>query len=147
MLVERILHIAKERLVSVPEDAPLLAAAKLLSGGHNNIVLVCSESGVVSGVLTKTDIVRQMTVCPGDGSMESAASVMTRDITACRPEDWLVDAWSVMKRTGLLQLPVLGPRGEALGVLYARDALQALLGEIEDEEQLLRDYVMSVGYR
>ncbi len=31
--------------------------------------------------------------------------------------------------------------------LRARDALEALLGEVENEEELLRDYVMSVGYR
>jgi len=34
-----------------------------------------------------------------------------------------------------------------LGVLYANDALQLLLKEAEYEEDLLRDYVMGMGYR
>jgi hypothetical protein len=34
-----------------------------------------------------------------------------------------------------------------IGVLNAGDALQALLKEEEDEESLLRDYVMGIGYR
>jgi hypothetical protein len=32
-------------------------------------------------------------------------------------------------------------------VLNARDALEALLEEAEDEELLFRDYVMGIGYR
>jgi len=31
-------------------------------------------------------------------------------------------------------------------VLNARDALQALLEEVENEESLLRDYVMGIGF-
>ena len=34
-----------------------------------------------------------------------------------------------------------------IGILNARDALQALMHEVEQEETLLRDYVMCVGYR
>ncbi|WP_158083557.1 hypothetical protein [Manganibacter manganicus] len=34
-----------------------------------------------------------------------------------------------------------------IGVLKARDALQLLLTEVEQEETPLRDYMMCVGYR
>ncbi len=33
-----------------------------------------------------------------------------------------------------------------MGVLHARDILQVLLEESEDEESILRDYVMGIGY-
>tara|TARA_R110000765_G_scaffold258133_1_gene358421 strand:- start:409 stop:573 length:165 start_codon:yes stop_codon:yes gene_type:complete len=33
-----------------------------------------------------------------------------------------------------------------IGVLNARDALQVFLTEVEQEETLLRDYVMCIGY-
>ena len=33
-----------------------------------------------------------------------------------------------------------------MGVLHARDILQVLLKESEDEESMLRDYVMGIGY-
>lgn len=33
-----------------------------------------------------------------------------------------------------------------MGVLHARDILQVLLEESEDEESMLRDYVMGIGY-
>ncbi|KAB0266884.1 CBS domain-containing protein [Microvirga brassicacearum] len=147
MLIERMMPIVQRRLVSIQEDASLMAAAKLLAEGHINIVVIVASGGTMSGVLTKTDIVRQMGSCRGSSCTVPVSSVMTRDVTSCFTTDWLQDVWTSMTATGLLQFPVLGSRGEPLGVLYARDALQALLGEVRDEEQLLKDYVMSMGYR
>jgi predicted transcriptional regulator len=43
-------------------------------------------------------------------------------------------------------LPVIDADTKAVGILYARDALEALLTETQDQESLLRDYVMCVGY-
>ncbi len=42
---------------------------------------------------------------------------------------------------------MIGPDVKPLGVLSAGDVLQAQLQDVEDEEALLRDYVMCVGYR
>jgi CBS domain-containing protein len=74
------------------------------------------------------------------------ASVMTRDVVCCHPGDRLQRAWELMKEKGFLHIPVVDSEGRPLGTLYARDALQALLGEVEYEEDLLRDYVMGIGY-
>jgi hypothetical protein len=52
-----------------------------------------------------------------------------------------------MRQGGLKHVPVIDEEDRPLGVLYARDALQALLTEVESEELLLRDYVLGVGYR
>ncbi len=51
-----------------------------------------------------------------------------------------------MKERSLKNIPVVDQDSRPLGVLNARDALQGLLDEAQDEEGLLRDYVMSVGY-
>jgi hypothetical protein len=52
----------------------------------------------------------------------------------------------VMKERHLKNVPILDPTSRPIGVLNARDALEALLGEREYEEELLREYVMCVGY-
>jgi len=49
-----------------------------------------------------------------------------------------------MKERGLKNIPVADQ--DLQGVLNARDILQVLLKESEDEEAMLRDYVMGVGY-
>lgn len=56
------------------------------------------------------------------------------------------DVWVRMKERGLKNIPVADQDLRPLGVLNALDILQVLLKESEDEEAMLRDYVMGVGY-
>jgi CBS domain-containing protein len=146
MLVERLLPEARTHLVTIPAAAPLIEAARLLGAG-TDLVVVCDASGILSGVITKTDVVGQMSRCQGASCVAPASVVMTRDVVSCRPSDWLADAWAAMKRRQLKNLPIVDEGPRPLGVLTARAALQGLLNEVENEETLLRDYVMSVGYR
>jgi hypothetical protein len=50
-----------------------------------------------------------------------------------------------MKERGFKNVPVTD-RDSRPVVLNARDALQVLLEEAENEESLLRDYVMGIGF-
>lgn len=145
MLVERLLIQARERLVTIPDGAPLIEAAKLLRVG-TDIVLVCDITGALAGVITKTDVVGQIGHCQGAGCVAPASQVMTRSLTTCHPEDWLHNVWTIMKQHQLKNIPIVDSEAKPIGVLNARDALDALLGEMEDEEALLRDYVMGIGY-
>ena len=61
MFVEEMVPAARERLVTIREDAPLIEAAGLLSAG-TDIVLVCDDEGRLAGVVTKTDVVRQISI-------------------------------------------------------------------------------------
>lgn len=147
MFVERLLPVAGERLVVIGNDAPITDAARMLSRTPQvKLLVVCSANGVAVGVLTKTDIVRQISNCQGSACMLVVATTMTQNVVSCRPRDGLHDVWSVMKDRGLAHIPILDHDVRPIGVLYARDALEALLVEAEYEEQLLREYVMCVGY-
>ena len=146
MLVETLMAAARARLVTISDDAPLIEAAKLLRAG-TDLVVVCSPEGLLAGVITKTDVVDQISHCVGAGCTTAASLVMTRDVVACQPGDWLNEVWAKMKEHGLKNVPVTDRDCRPVGVLNARDALQMLLKEVENEESLLRDYVMCVGYQ
>ncbi len=147
MLVETLLPTARGRLFAISDDSPLIEAARLLRERRAELVVVCNKQGVMVGVITKTDVVGQISHCEGSGCMTAASTVMTHDVVSCRPDDWLHDVWSLMKQRKVKHVPVAGPDGHPVGVLAARDVLQVLLGEAESAESLLRDYVMSVGYQ
>ena len=146
-LVRTVLDVARKRLLTIPTAAPLVEAVRLLSEGHTNLVVVCGPEGRMRGVVTKSDVVRQISHCQGCSCTTMIADVMSKDLIVCRPEDRLHDAWSTMKKHGLKQLPVANDAAEPLGLLYVGDALEALIKDSEYEESLLRDYVMGVGYR
>ena len=71
---------------------------------------------------------------------------MTRTVVSFRPDDPLPEVWTTMKDRRLKNVPILDKDSRPIGVLNARDVLEALLDEVEHEEMLLRDYVMSIGH-
>lgn len=147
MNVETVLPAAQSHLVKISETAQLIQAAALFGRNRADLIVVCDDIGKMVGVVSKTDIVSRISQCQGSACTTMVTSVMTRDVACCRPSDRLQQAWSVMKEKGFLHIPIVDPEGRPIGTLYARDVLQALLGEVEYEEDLLREYVMGIGYR
>ena len=146
MLVEGLLSAAREHLVTIADDARLIEAAKLLRSG-TDLVIVCSSQGLLAGVITKTDIVEQISQCQGAICTIAASLAMSRDVVFCRPEDQLQDVSARMKERGLKNIPVVDEHSRPMGVLTARAILRVLLHNVEYEEALLMDYVKGVGYR
>lgn len=145
MLIESLLPVAREKLVTIADDATLIQAATLLLPG-TDLVVVCGSAGLLAGVITKTDVVRQISQCHGAICITPTSLVMSRDVFFCRPGDLLNEVWSKMKERGLKNVPIADQDFRPVGLLNARDALQLLLKQVVNEESLLRDYVMGVGY-
>lgn len=146
MFVDRLLPIAQQKLVTIADAAQLIEAARLLRDAGTDIVVVCSPDGALAGVITKTDVVAQISRCQGQSCTRLVSSVMSRDVIVCKPGQLLSEVWTLMKSRKLKNVPVVDARSRPIGMLNARDALQLLLEEVENEESLLRDYVMCVGY-
>jgi CBS domain-containing protein len=146
MFVEGILPAAREQLVTIAASAPLIEAAKLLRSG-TDLVVVCSSEGLLAGVITKTDIVGQISQCQGASCMVAASVIMARDVVLCHPGDLLQDVSVRMKERSLKNIPVVDEHSRPIGVLTARAILAVLLHDVEYEEALLMDYVKGVGYR
>jgi CBS domain-containing protein len=146
MIIEKMLPRALERLAVIEAQASVMEEAELMSKPHTDLIVVCAGGGMV-GVLTKTDIVGQISRCNGFGCTARVDSIMTRDVTYCRENEALLDVWAVMKERGFQRIPVLDGAQKPIGIIYTRDALQALLGESENEDELLRDYISGMGYR
>jgi len=146
MLVDEIMPKARARLVSISAGAPVREAADLMSKPHTDLVVACDAAGVMLGVLTKTDIVRYIRQCC-DGGMAPVEMIMTRDVVSSKVGDVLRDVWNVMNERGLQRIPIIDDSRKPIGIVYARDALQGLLGEANDEDELLREYIGNTGYR
>lgn len=146
MFAENLLVEARARLVIIAEEAPLIEAAALLHTGID-LVVVCSANGLLAGVVTKTDIVGQISRCHGSSCTVPTALVMQHDVLVCRTGERLSDVWDAMKARGIKNVPLLDQDSRPLGVVNARDLLQMLLKESADDEGMMRDYVMGFGYR
>jgi CBS domain-containing protein len=146
MLVKDVSEAARARPLTVAVDARLIEAAKLLTLG-TDIVLALDGEGLVQGVVTKTDVVRQISSCQGAACHAPVSSVMTRDVVLCQEADRLQDVSERMKARHLKNIPVVDGEGRPVAVLTARAVLRLLLGAVEHEEAQLVDYVKGIGYR
>lgn len=144
MLVAKILPQVCERLAVIKAGASVRDAADLLAVPHTDLVVVCRE-GVVVGVVTKSDIVVQ--VSRGSALDAAVDTIMTCDVAFCRATDPLLDVWQLMKERGVQRIPVVDQSHNPVGIVYARDALQGLWNEVEIDDELLREFISGVGYR
>jgi len=145
MFVEQMLSRAGERLAIVAAEASVKDAADLMTQPATDLVVVCRD-GVVAGVITKTDIIAHVSRAGSDLSAP-VETIMRRDVTTCRSCDPLDDVLRAMKERGFHRIPVIDDKRGPLGIVYARDALQCLLEEVEIDDELLRDFITGVGYR
>lgn len=145
--VESVLPAARARLAALGAGARLVEAATLLTDAECNLVVINDDGGRIAGVVTKTDVVRRVGRCTGFSCTTEVKHVMSRDVITCHSNDWLEDVWRSFSTHRLKNIPVVDTENAPIGILNVRDALQALLEDVQYEERLLRDYVMGVGYQ
>ena len=138
--------LARSRLVTVTSQTPLLIAAQALCDTQIGLVVVCDSTGAMAGVISKTDIIRQISHCMGGACRTLVQELMTREAVTCQPDELLHDVMTRMQAHGLVHLPVLGADRCPVGVVNARDALRVLVTQGQYEQAQLFDYVMGVGY-
>ena len=146
MLVCQMLETIQRDYATISQAAKLIEAAKLLNSGCE-IVMAVDREGAVQGVVTKTDVVRQISDCEGATCLSPVSLAMTREIVSCRTGDRLADVSQLMKERHLKNIPVIDEGNRLLGVLTARAILRELLGEVEFEEAQMINYVKGIGYR
>jgi CBS domain-containing protein len=147
ILVKHILDSARRRLVTLRRHSHVGEAAALLINPDTPLVVVCSDDGVAVGVISRADILK---VIAGWNSVDlpaNAEAVMTRCVFSFHPDVPLQKVWRDLNTRSFRSAPILDASGRPQGVLHVADIASALLEEVTNEEGLLRDYVLGVGYQ
>ena len=145
MQIDHLHSMTSPRLRVIGTDAKLQAAALALSKPDIGLVIVCHDNGAAVGVLSKSDLVRHLARSGSAGA--TAATLMSRRVVSCRPDDDVHAVWQAMTAQALQNVPVLGADSKPLGVLDIRDAMKVLFEHEEFEERLLANYIAGIGYQ
>jgi CBS domain-containing protein len=146
-LVQHILEDARRRLAVVSREASACDAAEILANENTPLVVVCDGEGITVGVITRTDIVKLFGRARDAAFNTNAAAIMTEAVHSCRADQTLQSVWAGMGARGTRCIPVLDDSRRPQGVVHARDIARGLLDEVTNEELLLRDYVLGIGYQ
>ena len=143
MRLEKLYPMTSARLMVIDVRATLQTAARTLSNSGIGLAVVGDNNGRAAGVLSKSDLIRHLA---DQQDKATIATLMSRRIVSCTPQDELHAAWQIMLDNRLQNMPVLSSDAKPLGVLDARDALKVLFEQEQLQEHMLANYIAGIGY-
>jgi CBS domain-containing protein len=91
------------------------------------------------GVLTDRDIVTTVVARETDPRSLRVGDIMTQQPVTASIADSIDKALREMRRVGVRRLPVVGQRGELVGILSLDDVLDVLAGELQNVAGSIRN--------
>lgn len=135
------------QLIVLPSSARLVEAAGVLADTANQMIVIESNEKQMVGVVTRADVVRMISSCSGSSCSTTCEHVMTTNVHSCSPEHELHAVWERMHQERLQSMPVVDDDNRPVGLVLARNVLEKLLIQTEYEDQLMKEFVMGIGYR
>lgn len=143
----RIKDILREKgadVVTISGTATVHDAVMRLNKHNIGSLVVASESGIVMGIITERDILRQVAERCQEIKDTLVADVMTRDVIIGVPEDDVGYVMGVMVKNRIRHLPVMDESG-LVGIVSIGDVVNASLRKAKFENRMLRDYIHGVA--
>jgi len=142
MQVSDILRHKGTTVSTVPPTASIEDAVRLLGTQRIGALVVSEDGRSVDGILSERDIVAHMAAVGRSGLDSTVATVMTRNVQTCEPQDPVEDIMSTMTEGRFRHLPVLVD-GALGGIVSIGDAVERRVRELETERAQLHDYIQT----
>lgn len=142
MLVSTILARKGHEVFTVAPDCAIGDIVALLRT-HGIGALVVSEDGtLVNGIVSERDVVRQIAEFGPEVLDRPVSSAMTDTVVTCTPAESTEQLMEVVTTRRIRHLPVV-ENGTLVGIVSIGDIVASRVHELEEEAQLLRDYITS----
>jgi CBS domain-containing protein len=139
MTVNEILEVKGADVITVDVHTTVAELGKLLT--RKNIGAALVLDGVkLQGVVGERDIVQALAARGIDILDWPVTELMRTPVITCEPEDPVTGLMATMTQRRVRHVPVLA-NGRIVGVVSIGDVVKHRLKEIEDEAQVLRDYI------
>lgn len=131
--VQSVLDHKGRDVATIPADATVLDAARLMNERHIG-ALVVTEADRVVGVFTERDILTRVVGAECDPATTFVSDVMTTPVAVCSPETTRDECRNVMRSRRIRHLPVVAS-DRLVGIVSIGDLL---VEESSDQEQTIR---------
>ena len=140
MKVSDILKRKGSKIYAVNENSHLRDAIKLLNSRNIGVVLITSDSGALTGILSERDIIRRSLAQETGFRDESVTKSMTRGVVSVEKSATVDQVMEIMTTSRIRHIPVLED-GKILGLVSIGDVVKHKIAEAENEAAELRDYI------
>jgi CBS domain-containing protein len=142
MTVKSILSHKGRNVTTIEPNATLATAIAVLAQHRIGALVVLGPERRVIGILSERDIVRALAE-QGAGALGAPlAQVMTRKVSTCNECDTVSAIMEQMTAGKFRHVPVLD-QDRLVGIISIGDVVKHRLGEMEREQEALRDYIQT----
>lgn len=142
MNVQSILSIKGSEVATVGRQATLAEAADLLRERSVGALVVSDDGRHIEGIISERDVVRALAAHGASALGRTVSSVMSTDVVTCRPDDRIEQLMHWMTDRRIRHLPVTDDAQLLAGIISIGDVVKARLGQLENENQVLHDYIV-----
>jgi CBS domain-containing protein len=140
MTVKAILSRKGNEVLAIEPTAALAAAVKMLAQWRIGALVVTGSGRRIVGIISERDIVRALDEKGIAVLAAAVAEVMTRKVVTCAQSETIAEIMERMTAGKFRHLPVVEQRS-LVGIISIGDVVKARLGELEREQDALRDYI------
>lgn len=139
--VSHILETKGSRVVSVPQEAPVLEVIRLMAEHHIGSVLVVRGPEVI-GIATERDYARKV-ILQGRSSADTPVSaIMSSPVVCVSPDDSVPACMGIMTDRKIRHLPVKDGE-QIVGMISIGDLVRTVIEDQQIEISQLQQYITS----
>ena len=121
----RVKDVMQATPLTVPADATVLQAAKVMEEQDSSVVFAQSKGEVV-GIVTERDITRRAVARGSEPNKTLVSAIMTSPIIVISPDAKIEEALRVMTGKKVRRLPVMDEKAGLTGMVSVADIARAL---------------------
>lgn len=140
MKVKDILANKGPQVFTIGEGIPLKQAMDMLANNKIGVLLVITDDGKITGILSERDIIREGSQNLDNLFNKTVGEVMTKQVIFVEPDDELEYIESIMIQNRIRHLPVLQEK-RLVGLISIGDAVKSSLNEVRSQNKYLMDYI------
>jgi CBS domain-containing protein len=141
MNVHSILGVKGSDVATVRQQSSLAEAAAQLRDLGIGALVVSDDGTHIDGIVSERDVVRALAAHGAGALGRTVASVMSADVVTCCADDSVDQLMASMTERRIRHLPVVAGGGELQGIISIGDVVKARLGQLENENQALTEYI------
>jgi signal-transduction protein with cAMP-binding, CBS, and nucleotidyltransferase domain len=120
----RLSEVMSSPVVSIPREATLREAARLMNERRIGALLVGAAGESAEGIVTERDLLRAAGVAGVDWDRATVGAFMSAPVQSMRGDEMLYRALGRMDRSGMRHLAVVDAAGVPVGMVSQRDLLR-----------------------
>ncbi|MBN8579566.1 MAG: CBS domain-containing protein [Anaerolineae bacterium] len=135
---------ARTEVFTVPIDATVLSALKVMDESNVGAVLVTENEKIV-GIFTERDYARRGELKGRHAEDTLVHDLMSTSLVMVKPETLLTECADLMYKYHVRHLPIVD-KDKLIGIVSIRRLAEALLAEDKGTISKLEHYILGTGY-